>query len=65
MQELNAVTPAPGFKQVYYPGQDQDINQRNAAVHGIDIVDDIYQYLISDALYIKSYETKNPLRNNY
>lgn len=60
MQELNALTPAPGFKQVYYPGQDQDINQRNAAVHGIDIVDDIYQYLISDALYIKSYETKNP-----
>ncbi|ENH9307688.1 ureidoglycolate dehydrogenase, partial [Citrobacter freundii] len=39
---------------------DQDINQRDAAVHGIDIVDDIYQYLISDALYIKSYETKNP-----
>ncbi|MCT7093192.1 hypothetical protein, partial [Salmonella enterica] len=23
-------------------------------------VDDIYQYLISDALYLKSYETKNP-----
>ncbi|WP_261772638.1 hypothetical protein, partial [Salmonella enterica] len=24
------------------------------------LFDDIYQYLISDALYLKSYETKNP-----
>ncbi|HHH3270063.1 TPA: hypothetical protein ACPY9M_004517, partial [Escherichia coli] len=46
--------------QVYYPGQDQDIKQRKAAVEGIEIVDDIYQYLISDALYNTSYETKNP-----
>lgn len=60
MQELNSVKPAPGFKQVYYPGQDQDIRQKNADMNGIDIVDDIYQYLISDALYLKSYETKNP-----
>ena len=60
MRELNAITPAPGFNQVYYPGQDQDIKQRKAAVEGIEIVDDIYQYLISDALYNTSYETKNP-----
>ena len=33
---------------------------RKAAVEGIEIVDDIYQYLISDALYNTSYETKNP-----
>lgn len=65
MQELNAVKPAPGFKQVYYPGQDQDIKQKNADMNGIDIVDDIYQYLISDTLYLKSYETKIPLPNNY
>ncbi|HCP6705665.1 TPA: ureidoglycolate dehydrogenase, partial [Escherichia coli] len=37
-----------------------DIKQRKAAVEGIEIVDDIYQYLISDALYNTSYETKNP-----
>ena len=60
MRELNTITPAPGFNQVYYPGQDQDIKQRKAAVEGIEIVDDIYQYLISDALYNTSYETKNP-----
>lgn len=60
MRELNAITPAPGFNQVYYPGQDQDIKQRKAAVEGIEIADDIYQYLISDALYNTSYETKNP-----
>lgn len=34
-------------------------------MNGIDIVDDIYQYLISDTLYLKSYETKIPLPNNY
>lgn len=61
MRELNAITPAPGFNQVYYPGQDQDIKQRKAAVEGIEIVDDIYQYLISDALYNTSYETKKSL----
>lgn len=36
------------------------LKQRKAAVEGIEIVDDIYQYLISDALYNTSYETKNP-----
>lgn len=59
MRELNAITFALGFNQVYYFGQDQDIKQRKAAVEGIEIVDDIYQYLIFDALYNTSYETKN------
>lgn len=60
MRELNAITPAPGFNQVYYPGQNLDINEKNSAVNGIEIVDEIYDYLVSDALYNRSYETHSP-----
>lgn len=60
MQELNAITPAPNFKQVYYPGQDQDICEKESMINGIEIVDDIYNYLISNQLYNRSYETKSP-----
>lgn len=60
MRELNAITPAPGFNQVYYPGQNLDINEKNSAVDGIEIVDEIYDYLVSDALYNRSYETHSP-----
>jgi ureidoglycolate dehydrogenase (NAD+) len=52
-----------GFNQVYYPGQNLDINEKNSAVNGIEIVDEIYDYLVSDALYNRSYETNSPLLN--
>ncbi|MFK3660172.1 ureidoglycolate dehydrogenase [Scandinavium sp. NPDC088450] len=60
MQELNAIAPAPGFQQVYYPGQNLDINERLSEKEGIEIVDDIYDYLVSDVLYTRSYETHSP-----
>ena len=60
MQQLNAIKPAPGFSQVYYPGQNLDIYEKTTEREGIEIVDDIYDYLVSDALYTRSYETKNP-----
>ncbi|MCS2150739.1 ureidoglycolate dehydrogenase [Scandinavium manionii] len=60
MSELNAIQPAPGFNQVYYPGQNLDLYEKESTTHGIEIVDDIYDYLVSDAIYTRSYETKNP-----
>jgi ureidoglycolate dehydrogenase (NAD+) len=60
LRELNDIPPAPGFNQVYYPGQNLDINEKNSAINGIDIIDDIYDYLTSDTIYKKSYETKSP-----
>lgn len=60
MRELNAIKPAPGFERVYYPGQNADIYENNSERDGIDIVDDIYYYLKSDAIYLNSYETKSP-----
>lgn len=60
LHDLNAISPAPGFSQVYYPGQNLDNNEKESALNGIDIVDDIYEYLASDSIYNRSYETKNP-----
>ncbi|AKJ42499.1 ureidoglycolate dehydrogenase [Pragia fontium] len=60
MADLNAVRPAPGVKQVLYPGQNCDIYEDESNKNGIEIVDEIYDYLISDALYNNSYDHKNP-----
>ncbi|POP46863.1 ureidoglycolate dehydrogenase [Superficieibacter electus] len=60
MQELNDISPAPGFKQVYYPGQNLDINEKQSDIEGIEVVNSIYDYLVSDALYLRSYETGDP-----
>ncbi|GKX56880.1 ureidoglycolate dehydrogenase (NAD(+)) [Leminorella grimontii] len=60
MRELNAVKAAPGTEKVLYPGQNCDIAERESDIHGIEIVDDIYEYLISDALYKNSYDQKDP-----
>lgn len=60
MRDLNAITPASGFKQVLYPGQNCDINEDESNKNGIEIVDEIYEYLISDVLYNHSYGNKDP-----
>ena len=60
MLDLNAVKPAPDFEEVLYPGQNCDINEQRSNEEGIEIVDEIYDYLISDALYNRSYDHKNP-----
>lgn len=60
MRDLNAVTPASGVKQVLYPGQNCDINEDESNKNGIEIVDEIYEYLISDVLYNQSYDHKDP-----
>ncbi len=50
MQELNSAKPAPGvLNRFIILDRIRDIKQKNADMNGIDIVDDIYQYLISDA----------------
>ena len=60
MSELNAIKPAPGVKKVLYPGQNSRLCEIESEKNGIEIVDDIYQYLISDDLYQKSYDHKDP-----
>ncbi|TQS74895.1 ureidoglycolate dehydrogenase [Ornithinibacillus gellani] len=60
MEELQAIQPAPGFDQVYYPGQPNTITEASYEQDGIEIVDDIYNYLISDTIHFDQYGNKDP-----
>ena len=56
MQELNDVKPATGFSSVRYPGQSSAIRERAYEENGIEIVDDIYNYLVSDVVHNDAYD---------
>lgn len=55
-QELNAITPAPGFDRVLAPGQDKEGIQRRYQAEGINLADSVYDYLVSDAVNRDNYE---------
>ncbi|MEI5993143.1 ureidoglycolate dehydrogenase [Candidatus Enterococcus mansonii] len=59
VEELHAIPAADGFKQVYYPGEINQINYEKSMTDGIDIVKDIYDYLKSDTLHFDRYENTN------
>jgi ureidoglycolate dehydrogenase (NAD+) len=58
MQELNNIKPAPGFSKVFAPGQNMDIVVEEYATNGIEIVDDIVEYLKSDTIHNNQYDNK-------
>ncbi|WP_094606793.1 Ureidoglycolate dehydrogenase (NAD(+)) [Sporomusa silvacetica DSM 10669] len=58
MDDLNKVKPAPGFDSVMYPGQSSMIREQNYEKNGIEIVDDIYNYLISDVIHNNAFDHK-------
>ena len=60
MADLKQIKPAPGFDQVYYPGEISTIKERESEEEGIEIVDDIYEYLISDVIHHNQYDNKDP-----
>lgn len=60
MTDLNNIKPAPGFSKVLYPGQNLDEVIEEYQKNGIDIVDDIYNYLVSDVVHFNKYDNKNP-----
>ena len=58
--ELNAIKPAPGFDKVYYPGERAELRrEKQYATGGVEIVDDIYKYFISDDVHYNRYDHKN------
>ena len=58
--ELNAMRPAPGFDKVYYPGQRALMRRDKAyAEGGIEVVDELVDYLKSDAIHFNRYDHKN------
>ncbi|MFF2446692.1 ureidoglycolate dehydrogenase [Neobacillus sp. NPDC058068] len=60
MEDLNQIKPATGFSKVLYPGQNNDVVIAEYKEKGIEIVDDIYEYLISDTIHNNQYDHKNP-----
>lgn len=60
MTDLNNVKPAPGFDQVYYPGQNLEAIEKEYEENGIEIVDDVYEYLVSDVVHNNAYDHKDP-----
>ncbi|WP_059104559.1 ureidoglycolate dehydrogenase [Shouchella shacheensis] len=60
MKELNESKPAPGFDRVQYPGENSTRKERESEIHGIEIVDDVYDYLIDEAIHYGAYDQKDP-----
>ncbi|QDR79838.1 ureidoglycolate dehydrogenase [Sporomusa termitida] len=58
MADLNNIKPAPGFAAVMYPGQSSLIREQNYERDGIEIVDDVYNYLVSDVIHNNAYDKK-------
>lgn len=59
LDELTAIKPAPGVDRVYYPGERGLLREAAYEKEGIEIVDDIYNYLISDDIHFNRYDKKN------
>ncbi|HLQ72101.1 MAG TPA: ureidoglycolate dehydrogenase, partial [Bacillota bacterium] len=60
MNDLNAIKPAGGFDEVLYPGQPNERIQESYEKEGIEIVDDIYEYLVSGDIHYNRYDHKDP-----
>ncbi len=60
LDDLAAVKPGPNSDKVYYPGERGCLRKlATEEAGGIEIVDEIYDYLVSDDLYRKSWDHKN------
>ena len=58
--ELGEMTPVEGHKKVYYPGERAALRREDTYKSGgIEIVDEIYEYLISDQIHFDRYDHKN------
>lgn len=59
LKELTEIKPAPGFDRVYYLGERGKIREQESNEKGIEVVDEIYEYLISDDIHFNRYDGKN------
>ena len=60
LDELAEVKPADGYDKVYYPGERGLLRKaRYDQNGGIEIVDDIYNYLVSEDIHFNRYDHKN------
>lgn len=59
LDELKAIKPSEGFTEVNFPGERGKMREKIYEAEGIEIVDEIYNYLISDAIHFDRYDHKN------
>lgn len=59
LDQLKQVKPAKGNSEVFFPGERGKKREADYIKNGIEIVDDIYQYLISDDVHFDRYDHKN------
>lgn len=59
MDELREIKPSSGFTEVNYPGERALKRKAKYNKEGIEIVDEIYEYLISDDIHFNNYDNKN------
>lgn len=60
LDQLKEVKPAEGFDEVRYPGENGLARKAKYDQNGgIEIVDDIYNYLVSDDIHFDRYDHKN------
>lgn len=58
--ELNDMPAAEGYGKVYYPGERAALRKKKTEEDGgIEIVDEIYEYLVSDKIHFDRYDHKN------
>lgn len=57
-RELNDIAPAPQVDRVLFPGEDKELIMADYREFGIDLDDEIYEYLISDAIHRDAYEQR-------
>jgi ureidoglycolate dehydrogenase (NAD+) len=56
--ELHEIKPAAGFRQVYYPGEINQLNYEKYQQQGIPVEESIYAYLKSDLIHFDQYGGK-------
>lgn len=63
MNDLNNMKAAPGFTQVLYPGQRSALKEIESEQIGIEILDEVYDYLVSDIIHRNQYHNKDLFAN--
>ncbi|MEO6827283.1 MAG: ureidoglycolate dehydrogenase, partial [Microbacteriaceae bacterium] len=58
-RELSNIAPAPGVDRVLFPGEDKELIMADYREHGIDLEDEIYEYLISADIHRDAYEKRD------
>lgn len=59
LDELKAQPAAEGYGEIYYPGERGKLRSAKYDKEGIEIVDDIYNYLVSGDVHYNRYHGKN------